>query len=70
MLLWDVLISDDPEGVGTFDTLTGLGGVGANALAEAAEFIGVGSVPDVFVRGMLAKLAMLQILAGGSIKDR
>ena len=40
-ILWYVLVKDDLEGIGTFDALAGLGGVGANTLAEAAEFIGV-----------------------------
>ena len=39
-------------------------------MAEAAEFIGVGAVADVFVGGILAELAMLQGLAGRSIKNR
>ena len=38
-------------------------------MEEAAEFIGVGVVPDVFVSGMLAELEMLQGLGGGGIKD-
>ena len=46
-----------------------LSGVGSNTLAEAAEFIGVGVVPDVFVGGMLAELEMLQGLASGGVKD-
>ena len=50
--------------------LAGLGGVVADTLAEAAEFIGVGAVADVFVGRILAELAMLQGLAGRSIKDR
>ena len=68
-LLWDVLILDDLEDIGNFDKLASLGGVGSDTLAEAAEFIGVGAVPDVFVGGMLAELAMLQGLAGGGFKD-
>ena len=69
MLLWDVLISDDLEGIGAFDTLSSLGGVGADTLAEAAEFIRVGAVPDVFVSRMLAEFAMLQGLASGGVKE-
>ena len=38
-------------------------------MAEAAEFIGVGAVPYVFVSGMLAELEMLQGLASGGVKD-
>ena len=38
-------------------------------MAEAADFIGVGAVPDVFVGRVLTDLAMIQGLAGGGIKD-
>ena len=69
-LLWDVLISNDIEGISAFDNLAGLGGVGADTLAEAAEFIGVGAVPDVFVGRILAELAVLQGLACGGVKDK
>ena len=68
-LQWDVFISDDLQGIGAFDTLAGLGGVVADTLAEASEFIRVGAVPDVFVGGMFAELAMLQGLAGGGVKE-
>ena len=69
MLLWGVLISDDFVCTSAFDTLSGLGGVGANTLAEAAKFIGVEMVLDVFVGGILAELVILQGLAGGGAKD-
>ena len=39
-------------------------------MVEAAEFIGVGAVPDVFLGGMLAEFAMLQGLANGGVKNR
>ena len=61
---------DDLDGISTFDRLAGLVGVGSDTLEEAAEFIGVGEVPDVFVGRMLAEWVMLQGLAGGDIKDR
>ena len=67
-LLCYVLILYDLEGIGAFDTLASLGGVVAGTLAEVSEFIRVGAVPDVFVGGMLAELAMLQGLAGGGVK--
>ena len=41
MVVRNVLIADDLEGVGAFDTLTCVGGVGNNALVDATEFIGV-----------------------------
>ena len=39
--LKNFLVADDLEGVGAFDTLTCVGGVGTNTLAEATEIIGV-----------------------------
>ena len=37
----NVLVANDFEGVGAFDTLTCVDGVGNNALAEATDFVGV-----------------------------
>ena len=37
----NVLVVDDLEGGGAFDTLTFVAGVGTNALAEATKFVGV-----------------------------
>ena len=37
----NVLVVDELEGVGAFDTLTCVGGVGTNALAEATNFVGL-----------------------------
>ena len=70
MLLWGVLISDDFVCTSAFDTLSGLGGVGANTLAEAAKFIGVGAVPDVFVRRILTELVMFLGFTSGGVQDR
>ena len=39
-VLRNVLVADDLEGAGAFGTLTCVGGVGTNALAEANKFIG------------------------------
>ena len=50
--------------------MAGLGGVGADTLTEAAEFIGVGEVPDVFVVRIITELLMLQGLAGGGVNYR
>ena len=58
-ILWDVFVKDYLEGIGTFDELDSLGWVGAETLAEAAEFVGLGAVPDVFVGRILTELAML-----------
>ena len=40
-LLRNVLVADDIEGVGAFDTFTCVGGVVTNALSEATDSIGV-----------------------------
>ena len=37
----DVLVEDELEGVGAFDSLNCVGGVRTNSLAEATEFVGV-----------------------------
>ena len=37
----NVLVADDLEGVGAFDTSTCADGVGTNTLAEVNDFIGV-----------------------------
>ena len=37
----DFLVADDLEFIGSLDTLTFVGGVVTNALAEATEFVGV-----------------------------
>ena len=50
--------------------MAGLGGVGADTLAEASKFVGVAAVPDVFVGRMLTEFAVLQGLTGGGVKDR
>ena len=47
-----------------------IGGVGDDTLAEAAEFIGVGAVPDVFVGRMLTELVMFLGFTSGGVKDR
>ena len=38
-VLRNVLVAYDLEGVGAFDTLSYVGGVGTNTLAEATKFI-------------------------------
>ena len=40
-IIRNVLVANELEGVGAFDTLTCVGGVVANALVEATEFVGV-----------------------------
>ena len=38
-VLRDFLLSDDVEDVGSFDTLSCVGGVGTNTLTEAIKFV-------------------------------
>ena len=38
---WDIFKADEEEGVGSLDSLACAVGVGANTLAEAAEFFGL-----------------------------
>ena len=59
----DVLIVNDEEGIGVKDTLTYVIGAGSNALAQAAKFVGVGSVQGVRVLGFLACLVVLELFA-------
>ena len=56
---WDVLESDDEEGVGSLDALACAVGVGADTLVEAAKFVGVGVVPDLVEVWVLAELSVL-----------
>ena len=50
--------------------MAGLGGVGTDTLAEAAEFLVLAAVPDVFLGRTLTELAVIQGFAGGDFKDR
>ena len=59
----DVLVVNDKEGIGVKDTLTYVIGAGSNALAQAAKFVGVGSVQGVRVLGFLACLVVLELFA-------
>ena len=56
----DVLVVNDEEGIGARDTPEFVIGVSSNALAQAAKFVGVGSVPGVRVVGVLVDLAVLE----------
>ena len=56
---WDILESDDEEGVGSLDALACAVGGGADTLIEAAEFVGVGAVPDLVEVSVLAELSIL-----------
>ena len=56
MVGWDIFESDDKEGVGSLDALACAVRGGANALAEAVEFFGVGVVPYLVEIRVLSKL--------------
>ena len=56
---WDVFELDDVEGVGSLDTLAYAVKGGADTLTEAAEFVGVGVVPDLVEAWVLAELSVL-----------
>ena len=56
------LIVDDEKGVGDIDARACDRGRGANALAEAAEFIEVGLVPCALELGMAEELEILRSL--------
>ena len=66
----NILVVNDLEGVGDFYTLTCVGGVVSNGLAETTKFVGVLKNPDLFVICMVGKLAIFEGLASGCIKDR
>ena len=53
---WDVFESDDEEGVGSIAALACDVGGGADALSEAAEFVGVGVVPYLVEIRVLSEL--------------
>ena len=59
MVSWDVLEADDKEGIGSLDAPACAVGGGADTLAEAAEFVGVGVVPDLVEVWVLAELSVL-----------
>ena len=65
----DILEADEEEGVGAFDTLVGAVGRGADALAEPAEFVRVGLIPDLVELWVLAELAVVKSLTGGLVED-
>ena len=53
---WDVLEPDEEEGAGSLDVLAYAVRGGSDTLAEAAEFVGVGVVPDIVKVWVLAEL--------------
>jgi hypothetical protein len=65
----DVLVINDVEGVGTRYPLTSWSRARSNALAELTYLVGIGSIPCVFVMGVLTQLAMFKELASCWIQD-
>ena len=56
-VLWDVIVVYGAEGVSSVNLFfRWLGWIMANALAEAAQFIGVGCIPGLFVGGVCSEL--------------
>ena len=55
---------------GAFDAFASAVGRGANALAEPAEFVRVGLVPDFVEVWVLEELAVFERLTGGFVEDR
>jgi len=65
----NVFIMDRVERVGAFDALAVGSGAGSDALAETAEFVGIGLVPDVLVFRVSSELAVLKSLACIQVDD-
>jgi hypothetical protein len=42
--------------------------VGVDSLAQSSELVGVGSVPNCLVAGILTELAMLEEFASGGVE--
>ena len=55
-----VIVVDEEEDIGAKDAPTCAIGAGSNDLAQATKFFGVGLVPSVCVRGVLAELAVFK----------
>ena len=67
----DVVVADRFEGIGAVNSFFGgMGRVGSNALAEAAEFVCVGFVPGFFVGRVSSQLFMLQHGYRFGVQDR
>ena len=60
---WDVFVSDDMEGLHTFDSLLSAGEILANALVETLKFVGVRHVPDGLVSRMTTESKMFESYA-------
>jgi hypothetical protein len=56
----NVIIVDEVEGVSAVDAFGGTTCCEANALTEAAQFIGVGFAPHLSEHGVLAELAVFK----------
>jgi len=62
-----VFAVNDVEGVCALDAFGGAIGCGANALAEAAQFVGIGFAPYLSERRVFAELVVFKGFAGGVV---
>ena len=65
----DVVVCDDEEGVDALDAWARSGGIFDNALTEAAEFVGVGLVPNTLIFVMFSELTICKCLDGVEVKN-
>ena len=65
----DVVVVNYKEGDGAVDVLVGAFWVGAYALAEASEFVGVGFIPNLVELGVFAELTVFESLACFAVKN-
>ena len=65
----DIFEADEEEGVGSLYTFSSAVGRVANALAEPAEFVRVGLVPDLVEVWVLMELTVFESLPGGFVED-
>ncbi len=67
----NIHVGDGSKGVGAFDAFASRAGVvGANALAEPTEFIGIGLIPYGLEGRMGAELTVFKHTPGGLVQDR
>ena len=62
-----VFVVNDVEGVCAFHAFGRAIGCGANALAEAAQFVGVGFAPYLSEHRVFAELAVFEGFTGGVV---
>ena len=65
----DIFEADEEEGVSSLETIASAVGRGADALAEPAEFVRVGLVPDLMEVWVLTELTVFKSLPGGFVEN-